>query len=72
MTYRIFYQVTRALFWTLFTALGGIRVEGRRHLPRRGAAIVAANHLSNADPPAIAVASARGPYFMAKEELFEI
>ncbi|HOM81018.1 MAG TPA: lysophospholipid acyltransferase family protein [Armatimonadota bacterium] len=72
MTYRICYQVTRALLWILFTALGGIRVEGRRHLPRRGAAILAANHLSNADPPAIAVASARGPYFMAKEELFKI
>lgn len=72
LAYRISYQLVRAFFWTFFTLLGGIRTEGRRHIPRRGTALLASNHISDADPPAISVATPRGPYFMAMEELFKI
>ena len=49
--------------------------EGRQHLPRRGGVIIAANHLSWADPLTFAhyvYASGRLPRFMAKESLFRV
>jgi 1-acyl-sn-glycerol-3-phosphate acyltransferase len=53
-----------------------IRVEGLEHLPRRGAVILAANHISNADP---VVAGAwitgalrsRRMHWLGKRELFD-
>jgi len=48
------------------------RVTGRRHLPRRGAFILAPNHISDADPPLIGASVLRPLWFMAKRELFEI
>jgi 1-acyl-sn-glycerol-3-phosphate acyltransferase len=49
-----------------------MRVEGAAHVPRTGAVILAPNHLSAADWPAMGVASPRLPWFMAKEELFDV
>lgn len=48
--------------------------RGRRHVPRSGGLIVAANHLSWADPLALAhfvYESGRYPSFLAKSPLFE-
>lgn len=47
------------------------KVQGRENLPREGPVIVAANHISNWDPIAVASALSRPVHFMAKEELFE-
>lgn len=51
----------------------GLEVKGKENIPRRGSLIIAANHLSNWDPPVlgIAVAMRREVFFMAKEELFQ-
>jgi len=46
------------------------RVEGLHHLPRRGAFILAANHLNVADPLLLSTALPRRIAFMAKRELF--
>ena len=51
---------------------GGLKVEGREHVPAHGAAIVAGNHALALDPFVIAHAlyGRRSIQFMAKKELF--
>jgi 1-acyl-sn-glycerol-3-phosphate acyltransferase len=67
----------RILAWLCRVGLrlaAGVRVEGLEHVPRDGALIIAANHLSNADPPFIdgwlGPLVGRTPIFLAKEALF--
>lgn len=50
------------------------KVEGLENIPKTGALIIAGNHLSNADPPAIGAFAGlvRDSRFMAKKELFEV
>jgi 1-acyl-sn-glycerol-3-phosphate acyltransferase len=56
-------------------SIARVRVEGLEDLPTKGPLIVAANHLSNADPPLIggwlSPALGRRPTFLAKEALFK-
>ncbi|HSV72361.1 MAG TPA: lysophospholipid acyltransferase family protein [Chthonomonadales bacterium] len=56
----------------VFRLLGGYRVEGRGNVPKRGAVIIAPNHLSHADPPLVGIAAPRGVWFMATTELFGV
>jgi 1-acyl-sn-glycerol-3-phosphate acyltransferase len=49
---------------------GGIRYEGRANVPRHGGVLILPNHISDADPTAIALALPRACHYMAKEELF--
>jgi len=49
---------------------GGWEVTGVENVPVEGGAIVAANHLSFLDPPALGAALPRRTYFFAKAELF--
>lgn len=55
-------------------SIARVRVEGVEGLPTSGPLIVAANHMSNADPPFVggwlAPALQRRPTFLAKEALF--
>jgi 1-acyl-sn-glycerol-3-phosphate acyltransferase len=55
-------------------ALGRVRVEGLRDVPREGPMIVIANHISNLDPPLVAgwlaPALRRRPHLLAKDVLF--
>ena len=46
-------------------------VEGREHVPRKGAVIFASNHLSFIDSIAIPVAAPRPVHFLAKSSYFE-
>jgi 1-acyl-sn-glycerol-3-phosphate acyltransferase len=57
----------RAMFSTVFRA----RVRGTENIPSSGPLIVACNHLSYLDPPALCYCPRR-IQFMAKRELFEI
>ncbi len=68
----------RFLYWTGYWLSRGIartafalRVEGVRHVPATGAAILAPNHVSYLDPVLIGSAVSRPVHFMAKRELFE-
>jgi 1-acyl-sn-glycerol-3-phosphate acyltransferase len=45
------------------------RVDGREHVPRRGPAILAANHAGLLDGPIVLGAAGRGVHFLIKEEL---
>lgn len=56
---------------TLFFLFGGLKVLGRDNIPKSGPVIIAPNHVSHADPPAVACASHRDFFFMAKSELFK-
>ena len=47
-----------------------LRIENADRVPRTGGLIIAANHVSYADPPFIGAAIPRVAYFLAKEELF--
>ena len=56
-------------FLALFTKL---ELVGLANIPTRGGMILAANHISSADPPILAAAVvSRWPRFMAKLELFQ-
>jgi len=50
------------------------KVEGLENIPQKGALLIAGNHLSNADPPAIGAFAGlvRDSRFVAKKELFAI
>ena len=56
-------------------SIARVKVEGLEGLPTEGPLIIAANHMSNADPPIIGgwlgPALDRRPTFLAKESLFE-
>lgn len=55
-----------------YRLLGGFRVEGAENVPTKGGCIIAPNHLSWADPPAIRLAVKRRLWFMANDFLFQI
>lgn len=64
------YNLVRVLFWFIFSVIFRWRIVGIENIPAAGGAIVAANHISNWDPPVIGTAVNRPMHFMAKEELF--
>ena len=49
-----------------------LRVYGEERMPRAGGLVVAANHFSWIDPPALGVASPRTLYMMAKVEAHRV
>jgi len=51
---------------------GGLEVIGLENVPEQGGALIAANHISYLDPPAIGSVVPRKPTFMARKGLFEI
>jgi len=57
------------LVFPILKFLTGIEIEGR--VPRRGAFILASNHVSYLDPPAVGVSACREIYFLAKAGLFK-
>lgn len=66
--YRFLHLIFRALFSFLFRA----EIQGTEKVPAKGAVILAANHMSNWDPPLLATFLHRPVCYMAKEELFEV
>lgn len=67
-----FYWPVRVSFQLFFHVYFRMSRIGREHVPRRGAAIIAANHRSFFDPFIIACLARRPMYYVAKRELFEI
>ena len=65
------------IYWTMtalfrvFFKVGGWRLHGRRNVPKRGAVILAPNHVSLFDPPLVGCASPRRVTTMGKAELFD-
>lgn len=61
-------------FRTFFRLFNRIEVRGLENVPPSGPLIIASNHLSNADPPALLsyLALVRLPNIIAKKELFSV
>lgn len=68
---RIFYYLN--LSWTraLLMLITSRDIQGHENVPRKGALIVASNHLSNGDPPIITAAVPRQIAWMTKAEWFK-
>ncbi|MGE5532230.1 MAG: lysophospholipid acyltransferase family protein [Bacteroidota bacterium] len=65
------YYTTSWLSGLFMKIMGGFKVRGRDHLPRKGGALICANHVSYLDPPALgAGVLPRRTYYFAKKELF--
>jgi 1-acyl-sn-glycerol-3-phosphate acyltransferase len=53
----------------LFRVLTGIKIKGK--VPKKGAYIIACNHVSFLDPPIVGICAGREIHFLAKIGLFE-
>ncbi len=65
------YVVVRFVLRVLLLTLFRLEVKGAENIPRHGGVIVAPNHRSLIDHPAVGVITDRQVRFMAKEELFK-
>lgn len=71
-TWPHYYLVASLARW-LCWVMGGFVVGHRERIPRKGGAMICANHVSFLDPPALGSALLpRRTYYMAKKELFEV
>lgn len=68
MSYKIFRFLLRVIYRILFR----LQAVGTEHVPAEGPVIIASNHISLLDPPAVGVLIKRQVHFMAKEELFKV
>ncbi|MGL6016135.1 MAG: lysophospholipid acyltransferase family protein [Selenomonadaceae bacterium] len=66
------YGILRLSFTAFFKLLFRCEVRGSENMPLEGGVIMAANHLSNLDPPLAGTFSPRPISYMAKQELFDI
>ncbi len=66
----MFYGIVRTIARILLLGIMRVKVEGSEHIPKKGPAVLCANHLSYWDPPAIGAICRRPVVFMAKEEFF--
>lgn len=67
MTFYRFCQIVLPIVFKIWLRW---EIIGEENIPRKGAAVIAANHISAIDPPAIGSSSSRKMHFMAKAELF--
>ncbi len=66
------YRMLQLLLPRVLRLCGGFEVYGHENVPETGGAIIAANHTSYLDPPAVCGAMRRRTYYFAKRELFKI
>lgn len=63
------------VIWPMMVVFTPMRVRGLENLPRRGAALVASNHLSFGDPismTALCLGGGRVPRYLAKADLWRV
>ncbi|MBR0283785.1 MAG: 1-acyl-sn-glycerol-3-phosphate acyltransferase, partial [Selenomonadaceae bacterium] len=65
------YVILKIIFQLYFRILFRAEIRGTEQVPKEGALILAANHMSNWDPPFLACFCPRIVSYMAKQELFE-
>jgi 1-acyl-sn-glycerol-3-phosphate acyltransferase len=67
-------HVAYSILWLLANVVGRLlfryRVEGRHHLPKRGGALIAANHASYADIPFLGIGVRRRLWYLGRRDLF--
>jgi 1-acyl-sn-glycerol-3-phosphate acyltransferase len=67
----ISYFLSRAFFKLILKIFYRYRVIGTENIPRSGPFIMASNHASYLDPPAVGATTRRRIYFMASEHLYK-
>ncbi|MBV8749896.1 MAG: 1-acyl-sn-glycerol-3-phosphate acyltransferase [Candidatus Eremiobacteraeota bacterium] len=67
-----FYAFAKVVVTAIARATFRFRVVGAEKVPLTGGLVIAANHLSNFDPPLLGIALPRPVSYMAKKELFDI
>jgi 1-acyl-sn-glycerol-3-phosphate acyltransferase len=67
-----FYDFSRSVVIVVLRTVWRFRTSGLENVPRSGPLIVACNHISYLDPPALGAAMPRPVSYMAKHELFKI
>ena len=67
----MFYSIFKVICRFVFSIIFRTRVIGAENIPLEGSFILAANHLSNWDPPFLGTFINREVSYMAKEELFK-
>lgn len=67
----MFYKIFKMLCRLWFGMILRTRVIGLENIPKDGAFILAANHVSNWDPPFLGTFMTREVCYMGKEELFK-
>jgi 1-acyl-sn-glycerol-3-phosphate acyltransferase len=72
MPYWFIRPIAWVVFHLLYILFGGVRFEGREHVPKKGGILITPNHISDADPPTVAIALPRDCWVMAKEEIFSM
>lgn len=65
------YGLLKLIFGIFFKLFFRAEIKGLENVPRDGAMILAANHMSNWDPPLLATFLFRPVSYMAKVELFK-
>jgi len=66
-----FYRSMNFFSWYLFKLLFPFQVYGQENI-KKGAAVIAANHVSFLDPPLLGIASKEQVHYLAKDSLFKI
>jgi cytidylate kinase len=67
---RAFYAVARQIMLGLFRALWDVQIDGARHVPSRGAYILAPVHRNNIDTVLAGLIKPRRPHYLAKASLW--
>lgn len=62
----------KAILRFVYRLLFRLEVKGIEVIPKQGAVVLCANHISVLDPPAVGIMLNRSVHFMAKAELFQI
>ena len=60
------YGLLRIIFTFIYSVIFPTTVKGKENIPKEGAVILAANHLSNWDPPLVGKCA----YFSCKKRCF--
>jgi 1-acyl-sn-glycerol-3-phosphate acyltransferase len=68
----VYWTVGKGLMGTFTRSMMRLKGYGRERVPREGGAVLAMNHFSYADPPAIGVLCPRRIVFVAKVELYGV
>ena len=68
---KVLYTIGKGVCMPIFKLFYRFKTVNAGNIPSEGGVIIASNHLSNSDPPLLALSAKRRLYFMAKVELFK-
>ena len=66
-----FYRSAQFLSYAYYRSFHGFAVEGLENIPKDGAFLLASNHLSFLDPPALGCRMPRNLHYFARDSLFK-